>query len=80
MINSNYTRPTTIQRPRVAAGSNIQMRGANGRYGGNISVRPGTVISGATDGWGNFYKNLPEAMRANPGTDVDLTFIRPWRY
>lgn len=27
MINSNYNRPITIQRPRVAAGSNVQMRG-----------------------------------------------------
>lgn len=78
MINSNYTRPVTIQRPRVAVGSNVQMRGANGRYGSNISVIPGSFIPGASDGWGNFYKNLPEAMWANPGADVDLTFIRPW--
>ena len=49
MINSNYRRPVTVQRPRVAAGSNVQMRGTNGRYGGNISVQPGSFISGASD-------------------------------
>ena len=77
IVNSNYRRPVTVQRPRVTTGSNAQMRGTNGRYGSNISVQPGSFISGAGDGWGNFYKNLSEAMRANPGADVDLTFIRP---
>lgn len=47
IVNSNYRRPVTVQRPRVTTGSNAQMRGTNGRYGSNISVQPGSFISGA---------------------------------
>ncbi len=79
MTNANYRRPVTVQRPRVAAGYRYaQTRGADGRYGGNVRVHPGSYIHGAADGWGNFYNNLPDAMRANPGANVSYEFIRPW--
>lgn len=74
MINSNYKRPIILQRPRVAAGSGAQMRYSNGRYGGSVRVQPGSFIPGVEDGWGNYYKNLPDAIRANPGAEVDMTY------
>ena len=77
MTKANYNRPVTVQRPRVAAGvRTYQTRLPNGRYSSNVSVTPGSFIKGAGNGWGDFYENLPAAMRANPGAEVDLTFIR----
>lgn len=80
MEAAKYNRPVVIQRPRVAAGSGAQMRMPNGRYGSRVGVQPGSYIPGATDGWGNFYNNLPDAMRANPRASVSYEFIKPWRY
>ena len=77
MEAAKYNRPVTIQRPRVAAGSGAQMRMSNGRYGSSVRVQPGSYIPGATDGWGNFYNNLPDAMRANPRASVSYEFIKP---